>query len=271
MEEKLYLCLENEIAEFSSSGARHTPFSGAAALCAGKQSLYCADCSGALWRFDQETMVEQAVGSGGPGVCDMCLSEGDGRLFSLVGDADSILMSDAATARPLAVNRCGCNPQNLSLCADCIAVSGGESAQVYLFNTHSLECVAQLRMPGAVCSVLLGRDAVYALCMTSELNAVFVICRGTEKRVLPLEGMPGCLCALGENVLVAVRGRQYLYSSGLDCLIGMGGIPGKPVRICLGLGKVFMLDSLSERVFASQNGLPYRTVCAGVKGMMVSR
>ena len=248
-------------------GVRHTSFSDAASLCAGKSGLFCADAGGALWRFDRKTMMEASVGCAGPGVCDMCMS-GDGeKLFSLLGDADSILMSDASTCAPIAVNRCGCNPQNMSLCGNMLAVSGGESGYVYLFSMQTLECIARIPMPGIVCSVLLREEAIYALCMSPEMHSVFVVCQGRRKSVLGLEGMPGCLCLQGENVLIATQRKQYLYSPASGCLIHMRSAPGRARRICMNRGNVFLLDALSETVFISGEGEHWHRLFSGVKDM----
>ncbi len=209
----------------------------------------------------------ESVGCGGPGVCDMCLSEDGTRLYSLLGEADSILMSDAFTCAPLAVNRCGCNPQNMSCCGDILAVSGGEDGCVYLFSVHTLECIERIPMPGAVCSVLLCEDAVYALCLTTEMNSAFVVCREMRRYVLGLQGMPGCLSVQGESILIATQGKQYLFSPARCCLLDVKGAPGRARRICLGWGRVFLLDALSESILFMENDFLWRCLFTGAKDM----
>ena len=257
--------------EISAKGERHTPFLGAASLCAQGNALFCADDAGAIWRFDREAMLEQAIGSGGPGICDMCLSDNGEHLFSLLGEADSILMSDSHSIRPLAVNRCGCNPQNISRRGDILAVSGGESGYVYLFSVHTLECIAKIPMPGPVCSVLLGKKAIFALCRTAELNAIFVICRREQNRMLRLEGMPGSLSMSGEDVLIATRGRIYMFSLMTGCLCGFRSAPGRASNIFCCFEKTFLLDPLSECMFVSEDGLLWRRFCKGVRACMPHR
>jgi len=271
LEEKLYLCMPDKITEISAKGERHAPFSGAVSLCAGESVLFCADDSGAIWRFDRESMVEQSIGSGGPGVCDMCLSDDGERFFSLLGEADSILMSDSLSVRPLAVNRCGCNPQNISRHGDTLAVSGGESGYVYLFSVHTLECIAKIPMPGPVCSVLLGRNAIFALCRTAELNALFVIYCREQKRLFHLEGMPGSLSACGEDVLIAAQGKIHLFSQAGGCMLGVRCAPGKASRILCCLDKTFLLDPLSECLFVSEDGLLWRQACKGIRACALHR
>ena len=214
--------------------------------------------------------MERAIGSGGPCVCDMCLSDDKKRVFSLLGEADSILMSDAHSIRPLAVNCCGCNPQNISCRGDILAVSGGKSECVHVFSVHTLECIAKLPMPGPVCSVLLGEDAIYALCLTADLNAIFVIQHRDKKRVLCLQGMPGSLSVCGENVLVATCGKIYAFSAA-GSLLGAFEAPGRALRICCCLGKMFLLDSLSECLFALVDGLPWQQVDQGVRACVLHR
>ena len=269
--EKLYLCLQDEIAEISAKGSRLMPVSGAASLCAGRNALFCADSTGAIWRFDAESMTERAIGCGGPGVCDMCLSDDGERLFSLLGEADSILMSDALSIRPLTVNRCGCNPQNISLCGNTLAVSGGESEYVYLFNAQTLECMAKIPMPGPVYRVFLAQDTIYALCLTEEFNTHFAICQKGNLRSIQLVGIPGCFGVCGEELLIATQRRLHVYSPADGRLLGRHSMPGIAARICLCWGKVFLLDAWSESVFVSHKDRIWRRIFTGVKGMFDCR
>ena len=215
--------------------------------------------------------MERAVGSSGPGVSDMCLSAGRERLFSLLGEADSILMSDAHTCRPLAVNRCGCNPQNLSRCGEIIAVSGGESSCVYLFSAQTLDCIARIPTPGPACSALLDTQAMYALCLTAELNSILFVRQSEGERLYALEGMPGCLSRLGENIHIFTAGKQYLFLPASERLMGMRSAPGRAHRICCGWGKIYLQDPLSESIWVSENGRSWRRQYQGVKDMFFYR
>lgn len=262
LEGKLYLSLRDEIAEvLPELTMRRVPFSGAGALCAGEKSLFCADQSGAIWRLDRKTLMEQSLSCGGPGICDLCLSPCGTRLYALLSEADSVLLCDAQCARALVLNRCGCNPSSLSCTAELLAVAGGESGCVHLYDALTLECLAEMPMPGPVCSVLLHNGAVYALCMTADMNTLLAIRRGKDEIRLRLGGMPGCLCAAGDRILAATQGCLHVLTWD-GRLLGMRAAPGRASRLCADRAAVYLYDPLSECIFLSRDGGPWRLLCS---------
>lgn len=266
LEEKLYLSLHDGIAAVSPEGTvlRHAHLDGALALCAGEKSLFCADHSGAIWRFDRETLMPRSLSCGGPGICAMCLSPRAERLYALLGEADSVLMSDARSGRPLAVNRCGCNPRALSLCGELLAVAGGESGCVHLYRADTLECLDEIGMPGPVYSALLLGGAMYALCLAPDLNALLVA-KDAEKTVtLRLSGMPGCLCAAGDCIFAATKGRLHVLSRKALRLLRVRDAPGRAGRIFVSQAKMTLHDPLSECLFTSQDSKLWHRLFSGV-------
>lgn len=271
LEGKLYLCLKDGIAEVSADSMRMslTPFSGAAVLCAGRDHLYVSDDRGAIWRFNRNRMLEQGMSCGGPGVCDLCLSPDGARLFALLGEGDSILLSDAHSGRPLALNRCGCNPQNLSLCGELLAASGGESCCVPLYSADALRCVAEVPMPGLVYCALLCRHALFALCLTPEWNTLLVLRSRERQDVIQLSGMPGCLCLQNDRLLAATQGRLYTLCADSGRLLGVRCAPGRASRLCAAGDTLFLLDPLSECAFVLSGAGAWKTLCCGVRYMCI--
>jgi len=269
LEGKLYLSLQDGIAEVSTQGLamRCVPFSGPGALCAGEKCLFCADHSGAIWRFDRETLMEQAVSSGGPGICDLCLSPCGTRLYALLGEADSILLSDAQSGRPMVLNRCGCNPRGLSCSEDILIAAGGESSRVYLYDAHTLECIREISMPGPVHSAVLCNGCLWALCLTADLNTLLVICHEKRQTQLRLNGMPGCLCVNEDHLFATTQGRLHVLSCETERLIHVCSAPGRASRICVSGARVFVYDPLCECVFFSWAGASWRMLHSRVHGM----
>lgn len=269
LEEKLYLCLRDEIVRLGVKdlSMQRAPFPGAAALCAGEDNVFCSDDAGAIWRLDGKTMLEQSMCSGGPGVRDLCLSVCGSRLFALLGEGDSVLMSDARTCRPLVLNRCGCNPGNLSCCDRVLAAAGGESSCVYLYSTLTLECLDEIPMPGRVCSVALKEGALFALCMTQDLSAMLVIRRKEKQSMLHLPGTPGCLLAAQGCLYAATQGALHVIDAAAGALLGSCNAPGRAARMCMADKKLFVLDELSESVFASDVFGCWKEIAGGVRYM----
>ncbi len=271
LEGKLYLCLRDGIAEVSAESMRMslTPFSGAEVLCAGREFLFASDDRGAIWRLDRRSMLERGMSCGGPGICDLCLSPDGMRLFALLGEGDSVLLSDAHSGRPLALNCCGCNPQNLSFCGKTLAASGGESSCVLLYSADALQCVAEIPMPGPVCCVLLCRHALFALCLTPEWNTLLVLRRREKQNTIHLSGVPGCLCLHNNRLLAATQGRLYTFCADSGRLLGVCCAPGRASRLFAAGDKLFLLDPLSECAFVSGSAGAWKTICGGVRHMCI--
>ena len=93
LEERWMLSLHDGIAADSPQGRvmLRAPLEGAGALCVNENSLFCADQSGTIWQFDRATMMPRTLGSGGPGICSMCLSPCGTRLYALITRSVSLL------------------------------------------------------------------------------------------------------------------------------------------------------------------------------------
>lgn len=252
MEEKLYLALRDGIANMTSTGEilRQTHMDGVTALCSGENRIFCADRAGALWCMDTDTLMPCVLGCGGPGVCAMCLSPCGKRLYVLLGDADSVLMSDAKDCRPQAVNRCGVNPKSLACCGDLLVAAGGESCCVHLFKAETLDSVADIRMPGPVYSAACLNGAIYALCLSQDMQALLVRAQGQRRIILRLGGMPGCLHVMRGCVYVATYGWLYVFSQEGLRLLDKRKAPGKAGRIMAMKDGMILYDPLSECVFS---------------------
>jgi len=272
MGKKLIASLRDGIAAFSPQNMMlcHAPLEGAGALCAGRAGVFCADRSGAIWRFDRETLMPQALGCGGPGVCDLKLSACGSRLYALLGEADCVLMSDAHTGGAVALNRCGCNPQGMACGQELLAVAGGESGCVHLFHIHTLESLGAIPMPGPVYGVAVCGDAICALCLTAQLETLLAVWKGKLLQVLPLPGMPGCLTAAGDRLYAAVQGNLYVYSLDASRMLGRRSAPGRASRLIVTHTGILLYDPLSECVFSSFHGQPWRRLCAGAVDICLS-
>lgn len=267
MKKKLIVSLHDGIAALSPENTLicHAPMEGAGALCAGNAGIFCADGSGAIWRFERKTLMLQSLGCGGPGICDMKLSACGTRLYALLGEADCVLMSDAHTGSPLAVNRCGCNPKAMACGRELLAIAGGESGCVHLFQVHTLESLGKIVMPGPVYSVALCGDTVYALCLTAQMSTLFVAWRENSLAVYPLSGMPGCIMAAGDRLYTASEGKLHVYSMKTGMMAGLCSVPGRPSRIIVIESQMFLYDPLSECVFVAFEGNSWRKICSGAR------
>ena len=267
MKKKLFVSLHDGVAALSPKNTLicHAPLERAGALCAGEAGIFCADGCGAIWRFERETLMPQSLGCGGPGICDLQLSACGARLFALLGDADCVLMSDAHTGCPLAVNRCGCNPKGMACGRDLLAVAGGESACVHLLHIHTLEHLGEIPMPGPVYSVAVCGNTICALCMSAQLHTILAVWRDALIAVLRLPGMPGCLHAEAENLYIAVHGGLYVYSLASGALRYVCRMPGRASRLLVAMEQMVMYDPLSECVFAAFGGNPWRRICSGAR------
>lgn len=267
MEEKLYLALHDGVAEALENGtiARHAYLEGAVSLCAGEESLFCADSSGTIWRFDRDTLMPRALSCGGPGICDMCLSKDEERLYTLVGEADSMLMSEAQSGRPLVLNRCGCSPKSLSCCGSLLICAGGESGRVHLYDACTLAGIREICLPGSVYSAVFFDNFIYALCLTLDMSAMLIAVEGENRCVRRLCGMPGCLFVNSECIYAATHGRLYMFSREGLRLMGKCAAPGRARRILLSEDRMILHDTLSESVYIRRGAGVWERIFSGVQ------
>ena len=272
LSESLYVSTPDGVAHISLRGEvlGHAQLAGAGALCVGEKSLFCADDSGVIWRLSRKSLLPESVMGGGPGICDLCLSRNESRLYALLGEADSVLMIDGQTGRPLLVNRCGCNPSQILLCGDLLAAAGGESGKVHLYDADTLVCRNEISMPGPVCAVALAGSRLYALCLTPQLSTLLVAMEGERKQLLNLEGMPGALLIHGKYLYAATQGLFHVFD--LESLRLMKKIPaaGRPSQMVSAGQCVIAYDPLSQRVYAMREGESWKMICAQANAMCIS-
>ena len=175
------------------------------------------------------------------------------------------MMLDARSGRPLVVSRVGCNPRQMALDGDTLAIAGGESGFVHLLNAQTLQAAHCLSMPGPVYSTAIGRGRVHALCLTPTLDSLLVTALpGGGRQTLALPGMPGCLLLQGEMLLAATQRRLYAVSSDGGRILWQSAAPGRAHRLMGEAGWLFVCELLGERLFASKcPGGRWRTLHAG--------
>lgn len=257
MAREIYVSRRDGICKFSSEGKRlqYAALEGAGALCVGKEQLFCALDEGyAIVRLDPQTLMQQTVFSGGPGIVQLMLSVDGLRLYALCADADSVLMLDAQSGTPLIVCRVGCNPQQMALCDGVLAVAGGESGCVHLLDMHSLEPHGCLSMPGPVYSASLRRNTVHALCLTQTLDAQLVTDTPAGRVQLALSGMPGRILTRTDELLVSSNGRLYAVSADGRRVLREEAAPGRAAALMAVNGQVLLRDMISERLLVRGAG-----------------
>ena len=270
MERELFVSTGGGIRVCALSGEvrRQAALEGAGALCAAKEHLLCAcGCGREIFRLDRWALMPQAVYPGGPGVCELRLSRDGTHLLVLCGDADSVMMLDARSGRPLVVSRVGCNPRQMALDGDTLAIAGGESGCVHLICARTLEAQGCLSMPGPVYSAAIGRGRVHALCLTQTLDSLLVtVLPGGGRRTLALLGMPGCLLLREEMLLAATQRRLYAVTADGGRILWQSVAPGRAHRLLGEAGQLFACELLGERLFASTRpGGRWRMLHAGVR------
>ena len=256
-----------EVLSPQGEALRSAPMVGAGALCAAQSSVYCAGADGAIWQLNRQTLMPQSILCGGPGVRDLMVCPHSLRLYALVGDADSVMMIDTKSGKPQIINRCGCNPRQLTLHQGVLAAAGGESGCIHLYEADTLQSRADISMPGPVYGAALHNDSVFALCLTPELNALLVIQSGALRTAVALEGMPGCLRFSKEMLFAATQG--WIYAFSLDQMHALFRIraPGRASALCVYEGGLLSYDPLSECVWTAQADASWRLFRSNIRAM----
>lgn len=274
MEQELYLSDGNNIYACSLSGEvkRRTKLEGAGALYISKEHLLCAG-AWEIYRLDRRTLLPQALYPGGPGICDLCLSEDEKTLYALCCDADSVIMIDAHNGQTLLLNRVGCAPRQMVYLNQMLIVAGGESGCIHWISAQTLRTEKIWFAPGAVYSVAASCASVYALCLTKALNSLLITLGPNGKQQsLPLSGMPGCLL-LRKNMLLAAT-QQHLYAVSLDGtgLLWKRAMPGYAGKMLEAPGMLFSCDLLGERLYACRTeNNQWVSLHTGIRNMALSR
>ena len=268
----LYLSMQDGVRAVGIDGTpgRYAPLEGAGALCAGENRLLCADASGVVWKMDAQTLLPQGMFFAGPGVCDLALSKGGMRLYALLGEADSVVLLDGQNGRPLLLNRCGCNPVQMVLRKNLLAVAGGQSGCVHLYDAKTLVCRQEISMPGPVCALALAAGALYALCLTAQLDTLLVIQSEGKKWSVRLDGMPGALLLRENQLYVQTQGWLHVFDPLSLALLQRRSAPGRASKLCVFGNCLAMLDALSERAYVLYDGAVWRVLGEGIKDMCLA-
>lgn len=273
MEREIFVSTGGGISVFSLAGERlrAAGLEGAGALCVSDDQLFCAGDDGrVILRLDRRTLMVQALFAGGPGICDLLVSSDGTRLYALCADADSVLLLDACSGQPMIVSRAGCNPKQMALCGDVLAVAGGESGCVHLLDARTLKESGRMNLPGPVYSAALSGGVVHALCLTQSLDSILVTVRSGGREKIALCGMPGCLLRSEHALLAATQGRLHILSQDGDCVLGEQAAPGRAGRLLGVPGGLFAVDMLSERFFALAGaGGRWRFLCAQARAAAI--
>ena len=242
-----------------------TQLGGAGALCTGGGRIYCAsERDHVIWQMDSRTLMPGALLAGGPGMRDLMLSPDGNLLYVLCSDGDSVLMLDACAGTPLLLCRAGARPARMALDggARVLAVAGGRSSSVLLFDAQTLERIAEMPMPGEVCDVELHRGAVYALCMSEPQGSVLVgVFPYGMRRTRGLPGLPGALLAMGNTVAAATEDAVHLLdASELRCRACLR-INGRPSRLMAAQARLVCIDQYTQRLLEAKRDGCF-SVCA---------
>lgn len=260
----LYVSSGSSVRKISHQGnvEKEIGLEGAGALCAGRKSLYCAGAGSVIWRLNRETLLPESVFSGGPSACSMLLSADEQRLYTLMADGDSILLSDAKTGAPQVLACCGSNPQEMVFGDRYLAAAGGESGRVHLFDAETLHEERSMAMPGPVYSVAACGGCIHALCMTQDLSSVLVTCCARrENTCLRLAGIPGRLLRIDNMLLAATQDFLYAISQDGRHIVACIHAPGKAGRLYTQKEKIYLCDQLSECLYAIGQDRRWRLVC----------
>lgn len=242
---------------------------GAGTLCVAGGSVLCAGMDGAVWRMDRRTLMPQAFFPGGPGICDMLVSPDRRRVYTLSGEADSILMSDASLGSPLAVNRCGCNPQHMILADGMLGAAGAQSCRIHLYDPDTLEGMGEVSMPGPVYSAAFCAGCVFALCLTAELGSLLVKTHGGRQRTALLQGMPGYLLAESGMLLAATQGWLHVFAADDLQMVLRIKAPGRPSRMWISGKNLFAYDPLNACAWLCREGGVWHALHTQIRAMSV--
>lgn len=273
MAQEIYVAYRGGIGVYSMAGEklRAAALEGAGALCISSTHIFCAVEEGrVILRLNRHTLTPEAVFVGGPGVSQLMASADGKQLYALCNEADSVLMLDAVSGMPMIVCRAGCNPQQMALRGDMLAIAGGESGCVYLLDAHTLEQRGCLSMPGPVYSVDMDEYAVYALCLTPSLDSLLVTQARERCMQIAMEGMPGCVLRLEERLLVSVHRHLYDVRTDGSRILHACAAPGRAVGVMAAERTLLFVDALDERLLISDVEGAWRLLCTGVKDAAIS-
>ena len=232
---------------------KETPMESCVAVCMGGKCVFAAEAKErAVYRFD-ENLLLSGVYAGGPGMRDLSVSRDGERLYLLLGDADSVMMLGAADGSPMLLARAGVNPRNMRLDRheNSVVIAGGKDGSALLLCPYTLRLQHAVREEGICVDALLYRGVLCMLHMTGTMNSRLVLRREKgSRRVFQLSGMPGSLCASGNELLVSAGRALYFFDAQAMCM-------KKKIEAAVNEGKLlatgsrlFLLSSVEENLYA---------------------
>lgn len=251
---------------------KETPLEGCSAVClSGKMVFAAGENDRAVYRLD-ENLLPCGVYAGGPGMGAVCIS-GDGqRLYVLLRDADSVMMLNASDGSPMFLARAGVSPMAMHLEENgrCLIVAGGKDGQAMLLCPHTLRSLHSVREEGICLDALLFGDTLCMMSMTEALHTQLTLRRMPGlRRTFLLPGMPGSLCAAGDELFVSTGDGLYVFDAGamrLKRRMTSGGIYGKLLKAD---GRLLLISAVHEALFLA-DGCRMRLLCRNVRHASVS-
>lgn len=181
-----------------------------------------------------------------------CMCALPGALYCLSGEADSVSVLCPRTGQLRLCARAGCDPRDMTLSPDSrlLAVAGGASGKLYLFDSPALTPLRSIALPGVVYAVCFRGAELYALCAieNGEVSTCLyrVSARGVVSEGLHLPGLPGSLLTLpGGDLLVGALGQLLHLRADMKLLRRFPC--GLPARLRLYRDHVLCVDPLEGR------------------------
>ncbi|MBQ9263480.1 MAG: hypothetical protein IJ189_04630 [Clostridia bacterium] len=218
-------------------------------FCAGERDCCCYDAGGRLlFRFP-----------GPPGVGGM--TAGDGMIYLLSSDADSISAYASSDGSLLCAAPAGVYPQGLCVRPDGhrIAVAGGAAGEILLFDAQ-LRLLRSHRVPGMAVGVGFLPKGMAALCAVGDREISTLLLRispwGVTEELFSCPEAPCCLHAAADGCAVGCHGAvHFLRSDGRTRRTLPCAFPGV-IRQCQGVPLI--CDFSTGRVLLPNGRTLYR-------------
>lgn len=145
------------------------------------------------------------------------LEAGNGLIYLLSSDCDSLGAWNAATGVLAFSAPAGVYPRGLALSADgrYLAAAGGAAGEIALFNPR-LEQVGRVRVPGVAVGVCFLERGLAALCAAGDGEVTAALLqispRGVVKQIFSCPEAPCCLCRAGDGCAAGCHGAVYFLS-----------------------------------------------------------
>ncbi len=151
-----------------------------------------------------------SVFSGPPGLECMQSSPDGAWLYLLSGEADSLHAVAAETGELIYGNEAGVYPRSIHVHPNgkTVAVAGGASGEVLLFQAPSLNLYRRISVPGIACRVAFVEGGIAVLCAVEDDEVQTLLGyigsnRSQMDEVMVLPGLPGTLQPLPDGSVLA--------------------------------------------------------------------